>query len=92
MIIYCILDSSLLEALFFFFNVYLFGCARSSLWHEGSSLWHAGSFSCGRWALSCSMQGSSSPTRDNPGPLHWERSLNRWTTREAPGGSFKVGD
>ena len=28
---------------FFFFNIYIFGCARSSLWHGGSSMQHVGS-------------------------------------------------
>ena len=51
--------------LFYFFNIYLFGCIRSQLRHAGSSLWHTGSFvvacrlfvatrgllsSCGVWA------------------------------------------
>ena len=48
--------------LFFFFNIYLFGCTGSELQHVGSSLPcvrsslpHAGSFSCSMWVLSCDM-------------------------------------
>ena len=34
--------------LFFFFNIYIFGCARSSLWHGGSSMQHVGSLAVPR--------------------------------------------
>ena len=67
---------------FFFFNIYLFGCA-------GSQLWYAGSVSCGMWTLSCGMWESSSLTRDQTqtpcvGSVGMQ-GLSHWTTREVPG-------
>ena len=47
----------------FFFNMYLFGCIGSWLWHENPCLWHVG---------------SRSLTRDrssNSGPLRWEHRV-----------------
>lgn len=37
------------------------------------------------FAVLCSMQDLSSPTRDlTRAPLHWECSHNHWTVREIP--------
>ena len=46
--------------------------------------WVAPGLSCGVQNLQLRHAGSSSLTRDEPGPLHWELSLCLWTTREVP--------
>ena len=75
-----------LDFFFFFFNIYLFGCTGSQLWHAGSSLWCAGSFSCGMQTLNCDMWDIVPWPGIEPGPAvlgKW--SPSHWTTREVPG-------
>ena len=64
---------------FSFFNIYLFGCARSQLRHlgsslprAGSSLWHAGSLvvACKLLVAACGIQFPDQGS--NWGPQHWE--------------------
>ena len=67
----------------FFFNIYLFGCVRSSLRHAGSSSIAWGLSSCSLELRSCSMWDLSFPIRNRtciPCVGRW--ILNHWTTRE----------